>query len=147
MRITLTNEQLIQQLEQWDGAEKIHAACRSGGGFNYTPVTEVNLYDPQSEIGTTNPPIIYSSYEGTGLTVAELINELKEWPGDFPAFIEGSDPETGHAPYLPVQKVDVWDSDLPPSSDNQLGVEAGDNSWLGGEEWATHPFPGQFLGS
>ena len=96
----------------------------------------------------TNPPIIHGTHQATGLTVLQLIDELEKWPGDFPAFIKNNDPDSGTpADYIPVQDVNVHDISLEPSEDNQLGIEAGDSSWLGGEDWATHPFPGEYLGS
>lgn len=148
MRITLSNEQLIEELKDWSPNTPIHTACRSGGGFNYTPVEKVDLAYPDKEMSATNPPIIHSSYTQPGLTVEQLITELEQWPGNFPAFIDTSDPqEHGGADYIPVQNVDVYDSSLAPSEENQLGVEAGDSDWLGGEDWATYPFPGEYLGS
>ena len=137
MEITLTNQQLIQELKQWGTNTPIHTACRSGGGFNYTPATKVDVAYPDKDMSTTNPPIIHGTHQATGLTVLQLIDELEKWPGDFPAFIQNNNPNTP-AEYLPVQGVDVFDSSLDPSDNNPLGIEAGDSSLLGGEDWATH---------
>lgn len=148
MEITLTNQQLIQKLKQWNTNTPIHTACRSGGGFNYTPVTKVDVAYPDKEMSATNPPIIHGTHQAAGLTVLQLIDELEKWPGDFPAFIQNSDPASdAPADYIPVQGVGLFDSSAESSDNNPLGIEAGDSSWLGGEDWATHPFPGEYLGS
>ena len=148
MQITLSNERLIEELRKWNPNTPIHTACRSGGGFSYTPVEKVDLAYPDKEMSATNPPIIHSSYAQPGLTVEQLITELEQWPGDFPSFIDTSEPQEHRgADYVPVQNVDVYDSSLPVSEENQLGVEAGDSGWLGGEDWTTYPFPGEYLGS
>lgn len=149
MEITLSNKQLIQELKQWDPSTPAHTACRSGGSFNYMPVSKVDVAYPDRSMSATNPPIIYGLYRRNGgLTVQQLINELEKWPGDFPAFIQDNDPDTdGIANYIPVQGVDVHDTALPISETNQLGIQAGDSSYLGGEDWATYPFPGEYLGS
>ena len=113
------------------------------------PVSKVDVAYPDRSMSATNPPIIYGLYRRNGgLTVQQLINELEKWPGDFPAFIQDNDPDTdGIANYIPVQGVDVHDTALPISETNQLGIQAGDSSYLGGEDWATYPFPGEYLGS
>lgn len=148
MNITLSNEQLIEKLKDWNPDTPIYLARRSGGGFDYAPIERVDVAYLDEEISVVNPPIIRSSSTTVSITVAELIYELKRWPGDFPAFIDISDLKGGRQiEYIPVQNVDVYDSSLPASENNLLGVEAGDSSWLGGEDWATYPFPGSYLGS